>query len=472
MKKFGFGKKDDGDDTNRLALFGSKSKSKSPASSSNPYAVPAGVPVDPYTQAKMNAYAPKSSLSEKDGYDQPKAGGNPYGVENKGAADNRYGASNGSADRYGAGSGGYGGARGGYGADRYGAQGGYGGDRYGTTGGAAPSQSGASRYGAGGYGGLGGAGGYDDGADDNRDALFGGAKDRLKQKSDTNGQPPPYDEPSQSGTQSNYGGSSSQQGYGGYGSSQADRQLTAEEEEEEEILATKQKIRFMKQEDVASTRNALRIAQQAEETGRDTLARLGAQGEHIHNTEKNLDLAHNQNRVAEDKAKELKKLNRSMFAVHVANPFTAGSRREARDQAVIDKHLDEREEREATRRAAYQADQRLKGAFKELHKGDEGYGEKRGKNMAERSKYQFEADSEDEEMENEIDANLDLLGGAAGRLNALARATGKEVDEQNKLLDRIAEKVCPISCFLLVVRMGVVRGDEFTRTEADECVCA
>jgi len=46
----------------------------------------------------------------------------------------------------------------------------------------------------------------------------------------------------------------------------------------------------MKQQDVSSTRNALRLAQQAEETGRDTLARLGAQGERIHNTERNLDL--------------------------------------------------------------------------------------------------------------------------------------------------------------------------------------
>ena len=30
----------------------------------------------------------------------------------------------------------------------------------------------------------------------------------------------------------------------------------------------------------------------------------------------------------------------------------------------------------------------------------------------------------------EIDSNLDALGGAASRLNGLARATGKEVDEQ------------------------------------------
>jgi len=44
-------------------------------------------------------------------------------------------------------------------------------------------------------------------------------------------------------------------------------------------------------------------------------------------------------------------------------------------------------------------------------------------------------------MENEIDSNLDALGHAAGRLNALARATGKEVEAQNKQIDKIIEKV-------------------------------
>merc|ERR1711881_514588 len=196
-----------------------------------------------------------------------------------------------------------------------------------------------------------------------------------------------------------------------------------------------------KQEDVSSTRNALRIAAQAEETGRATLARLGAQGERIHNTEKNLDLAANHNRIAEEKAKELKTLNKSMFAVHVSNPFTASSRRATRDQEIIEKHRQEREERDATRAAAFGTQQRMERAFKELRPGDVGYRAPQTKaSLAERSKYQFEADSEDDEMENEIDSNLDALGHAAGRLNALARATGKEVDEQNKHIDVIIQK--------------------------------
>ncbi len=66
--------------------------------------------------------------------------------------------------------------------------------------------------------------------------------------------------------------------------------------------------------------------------------------------------------------------------------------------------------------------------------------DKKSASLAERAKFQLEADSEDDEMENEIDANLDALGGAAARLNGLARATGKEVDEQNRHLERINAK--------------------------------
>ncbi|KAF2234549.1 hypothetical protein EV356DRAFT_532856 [Viridothelium virens] len=219
--------------------------------------------------------------------------------------------------------------------------------------------------------------------------------------------------------------------------------LTAEEEEEEDVQATKQQIRQLKNQDVASTRNALRIAAQAEETGRSTLSRLGEQGERIHNTEKNLDLASNQNRIAEEKARELKTLNKSMFAMHVSNPFTAGKRREQRDQAIMDKHLSEREQREATRREAFRSTQRQAEYQRDLdgkNPNANAAAANRSRNLAERSKYQFEADSEDDEMENEIEGNLDLLQGAAGRLGQLGRAMGREVDEQNTHIDRITGK--------------------------------
>jgi hypothetical protein len=195
----------------------------------------------------------------------------------------------------------------------------------------------------------------------------------------------------------------------------------------------------MKQQDVASTRNALRIAAQAEEMGRNTLARLGAQGERMHNTDRNLDIGSNHINIAEDKTKELKTLNRSMFAVHVNNPFTANQRRTQRDEKIMDRHHAEREAREATREAAFRSTQRMNQNFKGL---EDAPGQPQGKqSLADRAKYQFEADSEDDAMEGEIDRNLDDLTGAAKRLNLLARATGEEVEQQNHLIQNIAEKV-------------------------------
>ncbi|OCK88475.1 uncharacterized protein K441DRAFT_588453 [Cenococcum geophilum 1.58] len=410
MKKFGFGKKGDvaDDDANRSALFGSRTKSKDKvAPSSNPYAQPTNGP------QKSDPYAKQD----------------PYGS----AAPPPYNGSNDSfrKDKSPVPAGGYGGGYGGgYSGQAGGNQGGYGASRYG---GGATEQAPSSRYGLGGYGGLGRADSQD--TDAGRDALFGGAAQRYQQQQ----QQPQASQPggAYNGAPGGAGGygTEASQGYGAYG----DRELTQEEQEEEDISATKQEIKFIKQQDVSSTRNALRLAQQAEETGRDTLARLGAQGERIHNTERNLDLASSQNRIAEEKARELKTLNKSMFAMHVGNPFTSEARREARDAAIMDTHRKEREQRDTTRQAAYESQARAQQAGRDLN-GNPTRQPMNKATLAERAKYQFEADSEDDEMENEIDANLDALHGAAKRLNGLGRAMGQEVDEQNKHIDRITGK--------------------------------
>ena len=339
----------------------------------------------------------------------------------------------------------------GYGANRYdmGGVGGGGGDggataaagsRYGQGSSDGPTPS---RYGPGGYGGLGRTSSAETSKTDiNREALFGDAQNRYQQRS--HAAAAPNNQVGGGGGGSGYGGTPGVYGDngGGYGAYGENRQLTAEEAEEEDVQATKQQIRQMKREDVASTRNALRIAAQAEETGRNTLARLAAQGERIHNTERNLDLATNQGRIAEERAKELKTLNKSMFAVHVSNPFTSAERRRLRDEDVMNKHRTEREQRDASRAAAFESKARVEGSWKELGGSAGAAGNNKAKStLAERAKYQFEADSEDDEMENEIDSNLDALGQAAGRLNVLARATGREVDEQNKHIDTIISKV-------------------------------
>ena len=439
MGKFSLKKGDGDDDSSRLALFGSRSKSKSPAPpADNPYAKPA-LPPDPYTRAKMNAglVRPPGGPVGPGGQGPPPAQGT-YGGMGQGPRQNPYA----QVSAYGpAQGGGYGSPSNAYGADdKYApsqGQGRFGSEKFGNQNGYGASQSGGNPYAGisqtsgtsrrGGYGGLGRTTSHETAPDPNRDELFGGARDRIehRQQDSLNRRP---------GYEYNPDAAGEERSYGAYG----DRQLTAEEEEEEDIQATKQEIRFMKQQDVSSTRNALRIAAQAEESGRNTLARLGAQGERMHNTDRNLDIGNNHINIAEDKSKELKKLNRSMFAVHVNNPFTAKDRQAQRDERIMDRHRSEREQREATREAAFKSTQRMNQNFKGVEDTYAGSGKKT--NLAERSKYQFEADSEDEAMENEIDRNLDDLSGAAKRLNLLARATGDEVEQQNKLIGQIAEK--------------------------------
>ncbi|KAJ5411133.1 uncharacterized protein N7487_005492 [Penicillium crustosum] len=378
----GLFKKSDGDeDSSRRALFGSRKKDKSPSTTPNPYAQP--IPVDPYTKAKIGA---------------------------------------------------------GYSANKYGNQGGYGSDRFGGSGAGAgsPASGSGSRYGSGGYGGLGGGDPNDPAAADSaRNELFGGAnKNKNRSPENSAGSPPPYSEGQNGQGQNNYGGGSNEYSMATF----QDRQLTAEEEEEEEVQATKNEIRFVKQGDVASTRNALRAAAQAEETGRATLARLGAQGESVHDTEKSLDMTTIEGRIAEEKAKELKTLNKSMFAVHVSNPFTASRRRRDRDEKTLNTHRQDREIREGTRSEAHATNQRMEKVFRDIDRDAAKQGKGKKASVTERAKYQFEADSEDEAMEDEIEQNLDLLSGATGRLNGLAKATGKELDEQNRHLERIMGK--------------------------------
>lgn len=400
-------KNDGDDDSNRRALFGSRNKNKSPAQNANPYAQP--IPTDPYTKAKQGIGA------------APLPDQGPHGIP----SDNKYS---------------------GYTPNAYGNQGGYGGDRFGSGSGSA-SAGAPSRYGAGGYGGLGGSDPNDPSAGDAaRNELFGAAKDRAERPG--GGPPPPY-------SQGGQGGQGDQPSYGGYGGGSneysmakfEDRQLTAEEEEEESVQATKQEMRHVKQGDVSSTRNALRVAAQAEETGRTTLARLGAQGELIHGAEQSLDMATVEGRLAEEKARELKTLNKSMFAVHVSNPFTSASRRRERDERTLNTHREERNARDGTRSEAYQTNARMDRMFRDIDRDASKQQKPKKASVTERAKYQFEADSEDEAMEDEIEQNLDLLSGAAGRLNGLAKATGRELDEQNRHLERITGKVSNICLY-------------------------
>ena len=367
-------------------------------SNTNPYATSAGVN-DPYAPKSQSSLTQPPTSSFSSLTLNSEGGNRPPSYRSSPAPD--YG--HGSGSRY-------------HDQGSYGQSHGYGSsDPYGSG----QQQQQQSRYGLSGYGGFGGRRASEETitTDAGRQELFGDAAQRAKQNaSQASG---PAAQQGEDHSYANAGGYSSG-GYGGYGE---DRELTAEEQEEQDIQGTKDQIRDIKRSDVATTRNALTIAAQIEQTGRDTLARLGQQGDRLHNAEHHLDVATFQNKQAEDKAKELKKLNRSMFRPMAGNPFTRESRaKEALDNAVA-RRQHERQTLQDTREAAYASQTRQQEAARNLR--GEVVGPQKQRNLADRSKYQFEADSDDDAMEDEIEDNLFVGLLAKFRVETtLTKATG------------------------------------------------
>lgn len=267
MKKFGRkgGKGDE--DASKAALFGGASHK---SQSANPYAT-AGKSANPYANmgaAGNDPYAPQASAPpaydgrsmssfQRDKSPVPPGGyggglpprpsrdnsngsqGPPGGGYGERPPASRFGSSgiDGGGSRYGGEGPSYG-EQSGYGSRRYGdeQQGGYGGSRYGSSG----IQEGMQSRRPGGYGGMGMT---SEETEQAQGALFGDAPKRYQ------AQPAPPTNGGEEGASGGYGsrpggyGSSSggygdtsgdNQGYGAYG----DRQLTAEEQEEEDINAT------------------------------------------------------------------------------------------------------------------------------------------------------------------------------------------------------------------------------------------
>ncbi|KAI1390286.1 uncharacterized protein F4822DRAFT_401444 [Hypoxylon trugodes] len=425
MKKFGIGKKrgDGDDDSNRSALFG-KRGSPGPASD-NPYAQsqPANDPymndnnkfanMTPYQKVRSRADAPgglPSGPSPQSGY------GGPPPVSRSGS---NYSSTTtlppySSAPPSG-------GPPGGYANDRYGTSSGYGASKY-------SNNSNSAR--AGGYGGLGRTDSND--TDANRDALFSGARDRYDQRQ-TTGQNDAY---GASGASGPSGADSGASKYGGYGEQ---RELTEEEQEELEVDDIKRQIKQEKLASAQTAENSARIGQQTVELASQTLARLGGQAERLNYTETLIDRGGFSSREAEEQTKKLKSLNRSMFAVHVSNPFTAKKRTAQMEQKVLDENRADRELRESTRKDGYVGNQRMEAAFRQVDASGKNSGWQK-QSAAEKSKYAFEDDEEDEEAEDRIENSMAQTAQSVSQLNTLAHLLGNEIDTQNQVIDRIGSK--------------------------------
>lgn len=218
-------------------------------------------------------------------------------------------------------------------------------------------------------------------------------------------------------------------------------QLRIQQEEEEEVDRIKQDIKFTKQQSVASTRNTLRMAEEAYASGQNTLGMLGSQSERLYGVQRNMALAEVQSKLAEDKTKEMVKLNRSIFAVHASNPFNSKRKLRMQEEKIKQNRLNERLLHDQQRNELHQSERRVIDGLQEpaKHQTDlyNKYNDQKILDNAKR--YQFENDEDDDDMEREIHLNLNLIGNHASNLRKMAMTIGKETEVQNKRMDEISE---------------------------------
>jgi len=158
------------------------------------------------------------------------------------------------------------------------------------------------------------------------------------------------------------------------------------------------------------------------------------------------------NSRAADGAKEIKRLNQSIFKPTFT--FNKQAKRDADEARILARHIEEKNDREETRKAAYDSKMRVESGFREAERSGKSGLFGRGGSSSQQEptptgrakweqggRYQFEATNSDDELEQELDSNLDEIAAITGRLTILASTAGKEIDAQNKHLDKIGGKV-------------------------------
>ncbi|KAI1265932.1 hypothetical protein F5Y18DRAFT_383926 [Xylariaceae sp. FL1019] len=409
MGKFGFGSK--------------KDKGSSAPQSDNPYAQAPNA-ADPY--ADTQKYVTPYQQARNGLPSGPRAGGGPM-------------SRNGSIASTATAPPPYNQAPSGYSNDRYGASSGYGDNKY--AGGSTHGSSSSASRGPGGYGGL-------------------GPSDNSRQGSQT---PPSFPSrysqnqtPVDTGSGSTYAQPSSSAGYGQsdadsnkYGGYGEQRELTEEEKEDQEYRKVKAQIHETTQASLQTNQDSLRYMNQAIDTGLSTYAQLGAQNERLHHTDQLLDTATESHRHAEAQTKKLKSLNRSMFAVHVKNPFTEKRRTAEQEARILSQNQADREIREASRRDKFAQNSRMEQNFAGFDQ-DEAPSSFTRVNRGDRSKYTLEDDSDEEgaaaldQANEQIERDLEQMSLGVGKLKRIGQAMGDELDHSNKLIDRIGSKTDPL----------------------------
>ncbi|WVN89100.1 uncharacterized protein L203_104316 [Cryptococcus depauperatus CBS 7841] len=217
------------------------------------------------------------------------------------------------------------------------------------------------------------------------------------------------------------------------------REMEEDFDEDEEVEGIKQEMRGIKQESLASTRNTVALARQAEDNARGTIGKLADQSERIANSERYLDMAKANNQRAEDKAAELKQLNRSIFRPVIV--WNKDAKRQAEEDKINERHAMERVDRAKAIMDVSDTRKRLGAAADPSPYGssEPAAGVQKARKNA-RARYQYDATASDDELEDELDQNLDETYEITKRLKNLASAMGDEVKGQNERLGRVTDK--------------------------------
>jgi len=128
--------------------------------------------------------------------------------------------------------------------------------------------------------------------------------------------------------------------------------------------------------------------------------------ERLGNTELYLDKAKASMARAEDKTEELRKLNRSIFIPAVT--FNNDAKHAARDAKVQRRHEEKRAEREKTMLGRSEG---WGGREETVPSGSRGI-----RSTTQRSRFQFDANASDDDMEDALEGNLDEIQGLVGNL--------------------------------------------------------
>ncbi|KAG0057552.1 Protein transport protein S9 plasma membrane t-SNARE [Gryganskiella cystojenkinii] len=226
---------------------------------------------------------------------------------------------------------------------------------------------------------------------------------------------------------------------------------------EDDVARVQQETRDLRLESLQSTEESLRLMRESNQSADRTMTQLGEQSETLGRVERLLDSGQIHADAAVEKTRELKTVNRSMFAFHIKTPFSSSRQKKERAlEEAKEKAAEEAAQRERVRKEEAESRQRL-----EVGQGQGPYGRDRGQPYrqqsgerreegdggpgGERSLYSFENSTEDDAVEEKIDQNLNLLGGGLAELKAKTEAMRTEVLQQTERMNGLSTKTDELS---------------------------